>query len=892
MELALRRRLSSSSRSIIVGTAVLLGLATAGLLVAGRPRVNIAVLLLAVCLTTSGLICHVRKNWFYRRQPEAEMVRRALAGRYDHLSRYVNDIVLLLDQEGKILEANDRAASAYGYSGEELLQMSIQDLTEASALAECPQRVAEVARNGSALFETKHRRKDGSLLPVEVSCRLVESEGHKLHQSVIRDITERKRADEQLRRATRAMRVLSASNQALVRSTDEAGLFRAICGAASAMGGYPLAWIGLAEDDEQKSVRIAAASGRNVNYLDCISVTWADEPQGRGPTGTAIRTSQITVVNDIESNPDFEPWLRKALRYGYRAAIALPLIADASAVGALTLYATEPDAFRRQEVELLKELAGDLSYGIATHRRRLAQALTEEALKQSAREFRTLFDTANDSIFILDLDGRFLEVNRVACNRLGYTRDELLTMTVHDIDSPAFASEQTARLDRVVQGGQSLFESVHIAKNGTEQPVEISNCLFEYRGTSGILCVARDTSERKRLEAIASKRAVELERAKTAAESASRAKSQFLANMSHEIRTPMNGIIGTSGLLLDTPLTPEQRELGETIRSSAGALLAIVNDVLDFSKIEAGRMKIECVSFDIVTRLREIGDLLAAQVRAKGLNYVFEAEVQHRWVNGDAGRIRQIVLNLLANAIKFTDQGQVKLRISETPLAPDQAMFAISVADTGIGIAALDLPLLFHKFAQVDSSMSKRYEGTGLGLAISQRLAQLMNATLTVTSELGKGSDFVLTIPLQFDQAPAAPPKSEEPIPDRFCGKHRRVLLAEDNAVNQKIGARLLEKCSCRVDLASNGREAVEMAARFPYDLIFMDCGMPEMDGYEATRAIRASEHNGSHLPIIALTAHAIDGTREECLAAGMDEYVPKPVTLDAIEQALLRWTP
>jgi PAS domain S-box-containing protein len=851
-------------------------------------------LFLAGCLATFGLFWYLQKSRFYRREHLADLERQVLAGRYAHLSRYVNDIVLLLDENGRILEANDRAASTYGYSVEELMRLSIQDLLDPSQLPDYPDRIQNLLAHGSAVFESVHRRKDGSLIPVEVSSRMIESQRRKLHQSVYRDITERKQAEEELRCAIRAMRVLSASNQALVRSADEAGLFRAICGAVTATGGYPLAWIGFAEDDAEKSVRIAAASGRAGDYLESRGVTWADEPHGRGPTGTCIRTGRITAFNELRAHADFEPWKQRAVAFGFQSVIALPLTCNEAVIGALTIYSSEPEAFRRDEVDLLKELAGDLSYGIAGHRRRLSQARTEEALLQSALEFRTLFDTANDAIFISDRDGRLLEVNQVACDRLGYSRDQLLRMTVEDIDSPAFAFEQAPRLERLIQGGQSLYESVHIARSGAELAVELNCCLFEYRGNSAILCVARDISERKRLEASACQHAADLERAKTAAENASRAKSQFLANMSHEIRTPMNGILGMSGLLLDTPLSPEQRDCAQTIRQSADALLVIVNDVLDFSKIETGRMKIEPVSFDIVTRLAEIGDLLAPQVSAKGLNFAFEANVEHRWVSGDAGRIRQIVLNLLGNAIKFTDRGQVRLRISEIPSAPGPPTFAISVADTGVGIAALDIPLLFQSFTQVDSSASKRHGGTGLGLAISQRLAELMNATLTVTSELGKGTTFLLTIPLALDNA-AAQPHAEPaaaPLHARVSERRRRILLAEDNVVNQKIGVRLLEKCSCRVDLAANGREAVEMAGRFPYDLIFMDCGMPDMDGYEATRAIRASEHNGARIPIVALTAHAIAGAREECLASGMDDYVPKPVALAALEQALLRWSP
>jgi PAS domain S-box-containing protein len=544
-------------------------------------------------------------------------------------------------------------------------------------------------------------------------------------------------------------------------------------------------------------------------------------------------------------------------------------------------------------VELLKELAGDLSYGIATHRQRLAQARTEEALMKSAMEFRTLFEATSDSIFLISMEGAILEVNQDACERLGYSREELLRMNVKDIDPTGSTPEMNERrLRRFLDEGEFLFETMQIAKSGAELPVEINGRVFDYRGTRCMLCMARDISERKKLEAEAGAHATELERAKNAAESANLAKSQFLANMSHEIRTPMNGILGMSGLLLDTPLGPEQHEYAETILASAEALLAIVNEILDFSKIEAGRIKLEPVRFDLVTTLAEVGELLVPQLCAKNLHYAFEADVEHRRVWGDAGRIRQIVLNLLGNAIKFTERGEVTLRISERPGGAGQGVFEISVADTGIGIAASDLPLLFQMFAQVDSSLSKKHEGTGLGLAISQRLAELMNAILTVTSDVGRGSTFRLSIPLEFTLPAEEAPQRDLDQHEQVLRRHRRILLAEDNAVNQKIGVRLLEKCGCRVDLASNGKEAVEMAGRFSYDLIFMDCGMPEMDGFDASRSIRSNEDNGTGVPIVALTAHAISGTREDCLAAGMNDYVAKPVTLEMLEQALLRWAP
>jgi PAS domain S-box-containing protein len=748
---------------------------------------------------------------------------------------------------------------------------------------------------------------------------------------------------------------------------------------------------------------------------------------GVGLPGRVWSTAQphwIADVTDIAADHNF-PRAAVAAKEGLHAALAFPIVLHGEVLGAMEFFSRSIQQPDHDLLEMMSNIGSQI--GQFAERRQ-----AERQLKESEERYRDLFENANDLIQSATPDGSLVYVNRAWREALGYSEEEVCKLSLFDIIHPENLAHCMEMFKRVMSGERlDHVEAMFVTKEGRTITVEGStSCSLKDGKPVASRSIFRDITERKRFEA-------ELAQARDVALESARLKAEFLANMSHEIRTPMNAIIGMSGLLLDTNLTAEQREFGETVRSSAEALLTLMNDILDFSKIEAGKLTFETMDFDLRSAVEGAVDLLAEAAQAKGIELfsMVYSDVPTQ-LRGDPGRLRQVLINLLSNAVKFTDQGEIIVRVTKENEGEGSALLRFAVSDSGIGIPEEAQRRIFDVFSQADGSTTRRYGGTGLGLAISRQLVEMLGGQIGVESAPDKGSTFWFTA--RFEKQPAENGLREAPrshleglrvlvIDDNATNRklvhhqittwgmrngaaesgaealtilrteaaagdpyriaildmqmpemdgltlareiksdpaiagtrllmmtslgrrdeaaireagvelcltkpvkqsqlfdclatltgdylvddppprpaadvapqkvslegrdHFRILVAEDNSVNQKVALRQLERLGYAADAVANGIEVLEALERIPYDVVLMDCQMPEMDGYEATKEIRKREGDLRRTPIIAMTANALDGDRERCVAAGMDDYISKPVKREALSAAIERWT-
>lgn len=779
--------------------------------------------------------------------------------KYRLLAEEARDIILFVGLNGEIIEANRAAQLAYGYTYKELIRKTIYDLR--ADLVTLVSEQMENADKEGVLFETIHRRKDGTTFPVEVSSRGAIIGTQRILLSIIRDVTDRKLSEKELEEQEQFSENLLFNSTAPTFVLDPQHNI--------------LMWNKALEDIT--GIKAIDVIGTNNHWKafykyprPCIA-DFVIEKNLKGYSAEYEKYSFTERGNGMHG----EDWFNNL--YG----VNRYLVGDAAPI-----YNSE----------------GGLVAVIETVRDMTDYKIAENQLRRSEIRYRRLIENNPLGIIVCNDDGEIVDCNPAMFYMFESEARNLIT-AMNMLRSPAMTESGISNSFRECMESGKLVVAEHLYRSPSGQAVYMRLHLTPIRdrlgAITGVQGVVEDFTEKKTVEE-------ELKKAKEAAEVANKAKSQFLANMSHEIRTPMNGIIGMTDLTLGTQLDREQREYLEMVKTSADSLLKIINDILDFSKIEAGKLDFEEAAFDLRHTVEKSVEALTVISHEKGiaLNYMIDHNIPQMLI-GDRNRLRQVLINLVGNAVKFTDAGIIQILVERVnPLVaeadkyyltsvnegPEHCHLKFYVRDTGVGIPADKVGLLFKSFSQIDNSSTRKYGGTGLGLTISKQIVEMMGGSiwLEVSDQRGSTFCFTATFPVQYEEKEdvnfyyltADTEIPEELVAATALSREVNILLAEDNLVNQKLATALIHKMGWKVTAVSNGIEALEQLKENSYDMILMDAQMPVMDGFETTRKIRAS---GIKIPIVALTAYAVKGDREKCLDAGMDYYLSKPLQKDQL---------
>ena len=817
-------------------------------------------------------------------QKEAEEYLRESEEKYRSLVENSPDaVVIYLD--GKIVFINEEGIRMVAAKNrEDIIGKPVLQFVHPDSLESIGKKMEEgiLDKNSSETAEEKFIDLNGKSIDVDIKAIPTFYGRKPAVQVIIHDISRRKQSTFELNKINRIYSLISQINNLILRSKNREELLQEICRIAVAYGKFRMSWIGMLNDDG-KTVNTAALYGVENGYFSKDhEISILEEPNGQGPTGTAMREGRTVICNNIATDPLMDRWRERARQRGYRSSIAIPIVVLDKTIGSFNLYSGEPNSFSSpEEVELLEKITQNIAFTLESIIFEEDRIKTQEQIKQLSQAVAQ----SPVTIVITNTKGDIEYVNPKFSETTGYAFDEVVGQNPRILKSGKTSPEEYKLLWQTLSAGNDWHGELHNKRKDGEfywESASISPILNAQGKTTHYIAIKEDITARKNAEK-------ELMKAKDEAEESDRLKLAFLANMSHEIRTPMNGILGFTELLKSPHLSgEEQQEYITIIEKSGKRMLNIINDIINISKVESGQIEISLSNTNVNKQIHYLHTFFKPEAKQKGIqiNITKELASKDTFIKTDREKVYAILTNLVKNAIKFTNEGSVEFGCEKK-----EGMLEFFVKDTGFGISDSQKKIIFERFKQANGTLSRCSEGSGLGLAISKAYVEMLGGKIWVESEEGKGSTFYFTIPFQSEEKPEEKivmEKANPGIPEENKVKDLKVLIVEDDAISKLLVTIAVKPFSKEILKVSTGLEAIETCRNnTDIDLVMMDINMPEMGGYEATKQIR--EFN-KDLVIIAQTANGMQSDRDEALAAGCTDYISKPVNIASLSALIQKY--